>query len=80
MCRQQERETFAEAGGDFMPEPIVTFDQVTYRYPGTDFNALNNVSLQIMKGEYVGVIGLNGAGKTTLFRMMLDFISCRSIV
>lgn len=49
-----------------MPEPIVTFDQVTYRYPGTDFNALNNVSLQIMKGEYVGVIGLNGAGKTTL--------------
>lgn len=49
-----------------MPEPIVRFDGVTYRYPGTDFNALNEVSLEINQGEYVGVIGLNGAGKTTL--------------
>lgn len=49
-----------------MPEPIVTFDSVTYRYPGTDFFALSDVSVEIMKGEYVGIIGLNGAGKTTL--------------
>lgn len=49
-----------------MAEPIVSFEKVTYRYPGTDFNALIEVSLEIMKGEYVGIIGLNGAGKTTL--------------
>lgn len=49
-----------------MPEPIVSFENVTYRYPGTDFNALNEVSLEINQGEYVGVIGLNGAGKTTM--------------
>lgn len=49
-----------------MREPFVSFKDVTYRYPGTDFNALEDVSLDIMRGEYVGVIGLNGAGKTTL--------------
>jgi len=49
-----------------MAEPIVSFDRVTYRYPGTDFNALVDVSLEINQGEYVGIIGLNGAGKTTL--------------
>jgi energy-coupling factor transport system ATP-binding protein len=49
-----------------MTDPIVSFDSVTYRYPGTDFFALTKVSLEIMQGEYVGIIGLNGAGKTTL--------------
>jgi len=49
-----------------MPEPIVHFDSVTYTYPGTDSPALSGISLDIMPGEYVGVIGLNGAGKTTL--------------
>lgn len=32
------------------------------------FRALNNISLDISKGEKVGILGLNGAGKTTLLR------------
>jgi len=49
-----------------MPEPIISFDHVTYSYAGTDAPALHDISFDIMPGEYVAVLGLNGAGKTTM--------------
>lgn len=36
--------------------------------------AVENISLEIRKGEIFGLIGANGAGKTTTFRMMLGLI------
>ncbi|MBD0379689.1 ABC transporter ATP-binding protein [Paenibacillus sedimenti] len=35
-----------------------------------EFTAVNNVSLDIMKGETVGIIGRNGSGKSTLLQMI----------
>ena len=35
---------------------------------------LNNVSLNIASGEFVGIIGPNGSGKTTLFRALTGIL------
>ncbi|MYL41372.1 methionine ABC transporter ATP-binding protein [Virgibacillus salexigens] len=49
---------------------MITFDQVTKIYNGKEqqVKALDQVNLQIEKGEIYGVIGFSGAGKSSLIR------------
>ncbi|MGK0500060.1 MAG: ABC-2 type transport system ATP-binding protein [Oceanicoccus sp.] len=42
------------------------------------FQALDNISFEINKGDIVGFLGKNGAGKTTLMRILTSFISASS--
>lgn len=37
--------------------------------------AVDNLNLEVNKGEILGFLGLNGAGKTTTIRMLLGMIS-----
>ena len=44
---------------------IIEFKNYTWRYLDTEKPALDDISLEINEGEFIGVIGSNGAGKTT---------------
>ncbi|MCQ2582997.1 MAG: energy-coupling factor ABC transporter ATP-binding protein [Treponema sp.] len=45
---------------------MIDIQELTFKYNGAAKNALENVTLKIEKGDFVGVIGESGAGKTTL--------------
>lgn len=44
----------------------IEIKQLRFRYPLTDFYALDGICLGIEKGDFLAIIGKNGAGKTTL--------------
>ena len=48
----------------------VELRNVSFRYPGTDKNVIENVSLTLEPDDSVVLVGLNGAGKTTLIKLL----------
>ena len=48
----------------------VEVKNVSFKYPGSNINALNDVSFSIKNGEKVAIVGANGSGKTTLVKLI----------
>jgi ATP-binding cassette subfamily B protein len=66
-----------EVGAD-QPVPTrlaagITFEHVSFAYPGTSRLVLDDVSLTLPAGAVVAVVGENGAGKTTLVKLLSKF-------
>ncbi|MDQ1376395.1 MAG: ATP-binding cassette, subfamily bacterial [Acidimicrobiaceae bacterium] len=59
-----------------VPERIesgITFDHVSFSYPGTTRLVLENVSFTLPPGIVVAIVGENGAGKSTLVKLLSKF-------
>ena len=60
-------------GGRSVP-PVIrkgfTFENVGFRYPGTEAWAVRHVSFHLRPGERIAFVGENGAGKTTLTKLL----------
>ena len=50
---------------------ILEAREVTVRYPGAPYPALDAVSLRVEAGQLLALVGPNGSGKTTLLRALL---------
>ena len=48
----------------------ITFDHVSFVYPGTSRVVLDDVSVTLPAGAVVAIVGENGAGKTTLVKLL----------
>lgn len=53
---------------------VVTFDDVSFAYPGQGHLVLDGCQLALRSGEVLGIVGPNGAGKTTLVKMMAGLL------
>lgn len=56
-----------------MSDAVITVEDVSFAYDGRP--AVEDVSLSVEGGEFLGLVGPNGSGKTTLLKLMLGLLS-----
>ena len=52
---------------------LIEFKNISFKYPGTDKNVLENFNLRIEPREKIAIVGENGAGKSTLIKLLMRF-------
>lgn len=50
--------------------PLISFEDVTFAYPGAHQPTIDGLTLTISPGETLAIVGVNGAGKTTLMKLL----------
>jgi ATP-binding cassette, subfamily B, bacterial MsbA len=65
-----------EPGGRIFRENVearIRYERVTFRYPDSKEPALSDITLDILPGETVALVGYSGAGKSTFTDLLLGF-------
>ena len=65
------KQTGGKPTADLPPQDLViTFEDVSFKYPGGKKDSLEHVNLTFHYGEKIALVGPNGAGKTTLILLL----------
>ena len=68
---EEEIEDFEKNNNDKL-EGNIEIKNLTFKYPGYIETVLENININIKKGESLGIIGVIGSGKTTLMNLLLN--------
>ena len=60
----------------FKEKGTIEFKNVGFAYPGTDKEAVSDISFKVKKGETIAFIGATGSGKTTIINMIPRMADC----
>lgn len=69
-------EITSPADGQHTVNGQITFHNVSFTYPDTGIQALNNVSFTAEPGEMVAIIGRTGSGKSTIANLIMRMYDC----
>lgn len=53
-----------------MAESVISVNNIYFKYEGQEHYALEDISLQVMDGEWLAIVGHNGSGKSTLAKLL----------
>ncbi|MBS7298788.1 MAG: ABC transporter ATP-binding protein [Eubacteriales bacterium] len=52
----------------------LSFENVSYRYPGADKDTIKDFTLEVNPGECIAFVGSSGSGKSTIMNMIIGFL------
>ena len=61
---------------EFKESGTIEFKNVGFAYPGTDKEAVSDITFKVNKGETIAFIGATGSGKTTIINMIARMADC----
>ncbi|MBA2876948.1 energy-coupling factor ABC transporter ATP-binding protein [Thermaerobacillus caldiproteolyticus] len=53
---------------------ILSVEKLSFKYPNQSHYAIQNVTFQVKKGEWVAIVGHNGSGKSTIAKLLIGLL------
>ena len=71
LLEEEERQIANEVPHEFKHIESIDFDHVWFSYDNNDVYALEDFTLSIKSGEFIGIVGPSGSGKSTLLSLLM---------